>query len=233
MQPRTLVILLIIIPTLASNGAYLLSAYEGFVPWCMPYLDGCTTISRAGRSGNSIFIYRVLVITYSVLLIWFWIYSKNWLELLHGHATKMAHVILWLGLAGAISLLIYIDFLGATGEFNRFMRRFGVLIYFTFTPLAQWLLLKQHYDILNRKPEFSKNQMVLQYQLFIVVLMLITGAISFFLVMTDNNTYARENIAEWNFSLLLTLYFAGMIFLWKDYTHAFTIRVAKNRLRRN
>ena len=228
MQPRTLAILVIILPLLASNGAYLLSAYEGFVPWCMPYIDGCTTISQAGRSGNTIFFYRAVVFPYSVLLIWFWLYSKSWLDLLHGHTTKIARIIFWLGLAGSISLLIYIDFLGTTGEINRFMRRIGAMLYFTLTPLAQSLMLNQHYNILRKKPEVSIKPKVLQYQLIILLLMLIIGAISILLVVTDNITYEIENIVEWNFSLLLNLYFLGMIFIWKGYRQAFTISAAKN-----
>jgi hypothetical protein len=228
MQPRTLAILVIILPLLASNGAYLLSAYEGFVPWCMPYIDGCTTISQAGRSGNTIFFYRAVVFPYSVLLILFWLYSTSWFELLHGHTTKIARIIFWLGLAGSISLLLYIDFLGTTGEINRFMRRIGAMLYFTLTPLAQSLMLNQHYNILRKKPEVSIKPKVLQYQLIILLLMLIIGAISILLVVTDNITYEIENIVEWNFSLLLNLYFLGMIFIWKDYRHAFTISAANN-----
>jgi hypothetical protein len=227
MQPRTLAILIFILPLLASNGAYLLSASEGFVPWCMPYIDGCTTISQAGRSGNTIFFYRAVVMTYSVLLMWFWLYSKSWLELLHGHTTKIAQIMLWLGLAGSIFLLIYIDFLGTTGEFNRFMRRIGAMLYFTLTPLAQLLLLNQHYNILRKKPEVSIKPKVLQYQLIILLLMLIIGATSIFLVVTNNNTYESENIVEWNFSLLVNLYFLGMVFLWKDNRHVFTISASK------
>ena len=228
MQPRTLAILVIILPLLASNGAYLLSAFEGSVPWCMPYIDGCTTISQAGRSGNTIFYYRALVMTYSVLLMWFWLYSKSWLELLHGHTTKIARIILWLGLAGSIALLIYIDFLGTTGEINRFMRRIGAMLYFTLTPLAQSLMLNQHYNILRKKPEVSINPKVLQYQLIILLLMLLIVVISIFLFVTDNITYEIENIVEWNFSLLVNLYFAGMILMWKDYRHVFTVTAAKN-----
>ncbi len=222
MQPRTLAILVVILPLLASNGAFLLSAYEGFVPWCIPYIDGCTTISQAGRSGNTIFFYRAVVFPYSVLLMWFWIFSKSWLELLHGHTTKIAWIIFWLGLAGSISLLIYIDFLGTTGEINRFMRRIGAMLYFTLTPLAQLLMLYQHYNILCDKPDVSIKPKVLQYQLIILLLMLIIGAISIFLVVTDNITSEIENIVEWNFSLLLNLYFLGMILIWKDYRLAFT-----------
>ena len=228
MQPRTLAIFVIILPLLASNGAYLQSAFDGLTPWCMPYIDGCTSISRAGRSGDSIFLYRALVMTYSVFLMLFWIYSKNWLELLHGHTTKMARTIFWLGLTGAFALLIYIDFLGTEGEFNRFMRRTGAMLYFTLTPLAQFLLLNQHYNILHNKLAVSIKPKVLQYQLIISLLMLMIAAISIFLVLTNNKTYASENIVEWNFSLLLNLYFLGMVFIWKDHRHVFTIGAAKN-----
>ena len=204
---------------LASNIVYLLSAYEGFIPWCIPYIDGCTTISKAARSGNSIFIYRATMITYGVLLIWFWIYAKQWLDLLYGRTTNIARIILWLGVVGAIFLIIYIDFLGTTGEMNRFMRRYGIMIFFIFTPLAQILMLKQHYNILPSVPEGVIKPKVLQYQLAALVLMLIIGIISAVLDATQTKTYESENIVEWNFSLLLNIYFLGMVFMWKEYRY--------------
>jgi len=219
MQPRTLALILTILPLLASNGVYLLSAYEGFIPWCIPYIDGCTTISQAARSGNSIFIYRATMIAYAVLLIWFWLYAQQWLNLLYGHTTKVALVILWLGIVAAIFLIIYIDFLGTTGEVNRFMRRHGIIVFFTFTPLAQLLMLSQHYNISVSKPEGTIKPWVLHYQLFILLLMLIIGIISITLDVTQNKTYESQNIVEWNFSLLLNMYFLAMIFIWKDYRY--------------
>ena len=219
MQPRTLALIITILPLLASNGVYLLSAYEGFIPWCIPYIDGCTTISQAARSGNSIFIYRATMIAWGVLLIWFWIYAQQWLNLLYGHTTKVARVILWLGIVAAIFLIIYIDFLGTTGEVNRFMRRYGIMVFFIFTPLAQLLMLRQHYNISSSKPEGAIKPGVLHCQLFILLLMLIIGIISITLDITQNKTYESENIVEWNFSLLLNMYFLGMIFIWKDYRY--------------
>jgi len=193
----------------------------------MPYIDGCTSISKAGRSGNTLFFYRALVVTYSMLLMLFWLYSKSWLELLHGHSKKIYRIIFWLGLAGSIALLVYIDFLGTTGEINRFMRRMGAMLYFVLTPLAQLLLFKQHYNISRKKPEFSIKKAAIQYQFIILLLMLIIGVISIFLVVTNNNSSERENIIEWNFSLLVNLYFVGMIFIWKDYRQVFTVSAAK------
>ncbi len=219
MQPRSLALIITILPLLTTNGVYLLSAYQGFIPWCIPYIDGCTTISQAARSGNSIFIYRASMITYGVLLIVFWIYAQQWLNLLYGHTTKIARIILWLGIVGAIFLIIYIDFLGTTGEVNRFMRRYGIMIFFTFTPLAQILMLEQHYNILPSLPDDAIKPGVLKYQLFVLLLMLIIAIISTTLEATQNKTYESENIVEWNFSLLMNMYFLGIFFIWKDYRY--------------
>jgi len=218
MQPRTLAFIVTVLPFLVSNAVYLLSAYEGSVPWCIPYIDGCTTISQAARSGSSIFVYRATMIAHSVLLIWFWIYTKHWLKDLCGKTTKAANTILWLGIIGAIFLMVYIDFLGTTGEINRFMRRYGILIFFTFTPLAQLLLLQQHYKILPALPAGTINSRALKFQLFTLMSMLIIGIVSLILDITQYKTYQSENVVEWNFALLLNLYFLGMIFIWKDYS---------------
>ncbi len=219
MQPRSLALIITILPLLTTNGVYLLSAYQGFIPWCIPYIDGCTTISQAARSGNSIFIYRASMIVYGVLLIGFWIYAQQWLNLLYGHTTKIARIILWLGIVGALFLIIYIDFLGTTGEVNRFMRRYGIMIFFTFTPLAQILMLEQHHHILPSLPDDAIKPGVLKFQLLVLLLMLIIAIISTTLEATQIKTYESENIVEWNFSLLMNMYFLGIIFIWKDYRY--------------
>ena len=219
MQPRTLVWIIIILPLLVSNAVYLLSAYEGFIPWCIPYIDGCTTMSKAARSGDSIFVFRAVMIGYSVLLILFWIYAKQWLDLLYGRSTNFARIILWLGVIGAIFLMVYIDFLGTSGEVNRFMRKYGIMVFFVFTPLAQTLMLRQHYHVLPSLKQGTINPKILHYQLAIVVIMLIIGIISTVLDLTNNKTYESENIIEWNFSFILNIYFFGMVFLWKKYSY--------------
>ena len=61
-----------------------------------------------------------------------------------------------------------------------------------------------------------------------MILMLIIGVTSLIFVITGNNTSEIENVVEWNFSLLVNLYFAGMILIWKDYRHVFAIRTEKN-----
>jgi hypothetical protein len=217
MQPGLIATLIVILPLLASNGAFLLSANAGHVPWCLPYIDGCSTISQAGRSGQTIFYYRALVFPYGILLMLFWVYTLKWLDALRGHRAKVAYIIFWLGMIGSIGLLVYIDFLGAEGEFNSTMRRTGAALYFVLIPLAQSLLLYQHYKLILTRPKITVNRNVLQYQFGIILLMLMVAIASVIFVVTDRDSYVVQNIVEWNFSLLINLYSAGMVLLWKDY----------------
>ncbi|WP_373030903.1 hypothetical protein [Sulfurovum sp.] len=219
MQPRTLAIIIAVLPFLISNVVYLLSAYEGSVSLCVPNLDGCTSISKAARSGNSLYIFRATMIAYAILLIWFWIYVRQWLDQLYGQTTNIARVILWLGVVGALFLIVYIDFLGTTGEVNRFMRRYGILLYFVCTPIAQILLLRQHYHIFPSLEKGTIKPRVLQYQLIIIILILAVGIVSGAMDVMNTKTNESENIVEWNIALLMQLYFLGMVFLWKDYKY--------------
>ena len=216
MQPRTLAVVITLLPLLTMNIAYLMSANAGLVPWCIPYLDGCTTISQAGRSGNTIFLFRAAMIIHGVLLIWFWTYALHWLNLITIRPTISTIIMYWLGITGALFLILYVDFLGTEGEFQRFMRRYGIVVYFTFTPLAQLFKLNLLYKMKAVLPTLPIDHRVLHYQLTVILMMLLMGITSLVLSYTGNKSYESENIIEWNFSLLLIMYFAGTIFLWKN-----------------
>lgn len=226
MQPRLLALIITLLPFIVCNAVYLISAYEGNVPWCFVYIDGCTTISQAGRSGNAIFVFRASMIAHAVLLAWFWLYVKQWLDLLHGESRVGVDVLTWIGIIGALFLVLYIDFLGTDGDMNRFMRRIGVIIYFAFTALAQLLLLRQHKRLVVRLHEIvgPVADKILRYQMSILLLTLAVALSGLFLDVFDMKTTRSENVVEWNFSVLMTLYFAGMVWLWKGFAYQLTLR---------
>jgi len=226
MQPRLLTIIVTLLPLIVSNLVYVISAYEGNAPWCFPYTDGCTTISQAGRSGSSIFVFRAAMIAHAVFLIWLWVYVKQWLDMLTGRVTRAANIIMWLGIIGALFLMVYIDFLGTEGEINRFMRRFGIIIYFAFTPLAQLLLLQQHDRIVGQGRDLpaTLRQPVLRIQLGLLMVILVMAVGSVILDVAGLKTDRIENIVEWNISLLMTMYFWTLAYIWKGFRCRFEQR---------
>lgn len=221
MQPRLLALFVTLLPLFAVNAAYIISVNAELVPRCIPYLEGCTSISRAARQGDAIFLFRASMIVHAVLLIWYWRFAQCWLDNLRveqafSQGKRSAQIMFLLGVTGAFFLILYADYLGNSGDFYRFMRRYGVLFYFTLTPLAQLIMLSQLYKLKKLAPDMDINTGVLRYQLGILLLMLLLGLISLLLGYLYGSSFERENIIEWNYATLLTAYFAGSILMWKN-----------------
>ena len=221
MQPRLLALIVTLLPLFAVNAAYIISVNAELVPRCIPYFEGCTSISRAARQGDAIFLFRASMIVHAVLLMWYWRFAQCWLNKLRtlvaaNQANRSPQIMYFLGVVGAFFLILYADYLGSSGDFYRFMRRHGVLYYFTLTPLAQLIMLSQLYKLRKLAPELSISSGVLRYQLGILLLILLMGLISLLLGYLYGSSFERENIIEWNYALLLTAYFAGSIVMWKN-----------------
>jgi len=141
----TIALLAGLLPILAAHGAYLLNVLVGtdiapeFV--CMPYLDGCVSISRAARSGPGLLFFRALMLPDVLLLLLTWEYLRRWLLDLDACSSKRAWTLAILGMVGAVFLVFYVTSLGSEGEWYRWQRRYGVTFYFGGTALAQLLLV--------------------------------------------------------------------------------------------
>ena len=72
MSLNFLPLLTALLPALAINFCYLLAASQGHVPWCIPYLEGCTSISATGRQAPESYLFRALIIPTAVLLVFYW-----------------------------------------------------------------------------------------------------------------------------------------------------------------
>lgn len=134
-----------LLPIVAAHAAYLLNVHEGvglaaeFV--CMPYLDGCVSISRAARSGSGLLLFRALMLPSALLLFLSWHFARNWLTHVQACSRQRAWSIAGLGMAGALFLVLYVTALGNEDEWYRWQRRYGVIFYFGGTALAQLLLV--------------------------------------------------------------------------------------------
>ncbi|NNC96989.1 MAG: hypothetical protein HKN88_02840 [Gammaproteobacteria bacterium] len=215
MHPKNLALLVTLLPILACNGVYLLSAAGAHVSWCVPYLEGCTSISRAARLGPGLWWFKLLMIAYGILMIGLWQYAQRWLDSLREQQTRTGRLNLALGVSGSLALIVYIIFLGSDGAMYNFMRRAGVLVYFFCIPLAQLLLLNQHYKLTHERAGFARHLTALRFQTTVLILLLLIAIASLISEALQIKTQASENVVEWNFSLLMTLYFAALGTIWK------------------
>ena len=233
MQPRTLALFITFLPLFAINVAYFISASAELVPSCIPYIEGCTSISRAARRGDAIFVFRATMIAQAVLLMWYWRFAQCWLDKLRAHGGvvkggKSTRIMCYLGVVGAFFLILYANYLGTSGDIYRFMRRYGVLFYFTFTPLAQMIMLNQLYKIRKMAPELNINSGVLRYQFIVLIMTLLMGLSSVFLSYAGISSFERQNIIEWNYALLIIAFFGGSIVMWKNLKFNLSIESASS-----
>src|SRR5688572_31529692 len=66
------------IPVVAVHAAWALSTLHGHVDPCIPYLDGCASISRVARHGHGNTLFKLLMIPCAVLQGWHWACASRW-----------------------------------------------------------------------------------------------------------------------------------------------------------
>ena len=208
-----------LLPILAVFGAFLINinAPGGIDPRfvCNPYLEGCVSISRAARSGPGLYLFRALMLPCVVVLLLCWHAVRSWLLARSACSPQRARIIFLLGAAGALFLVFYVTALGSEGEWYKWLRRYGVTIFFGGTALAQLLLVASLWPSRNvQVPGALKRPIRLLMAL--VSLQWVAGVLSVVkrLVLSDPDLIDRmENIIEWWFALPMALAFIAIAWL--------------------
>ena len=200
-------------PLVGANVAYIIAAVLEHVPSCIPYLEGCTTVSSTGRAAPESLWFRATMIPGAVLMIFYWRLNGGWLLCLEQDHYKGSTIIQVLGIFAGLFLVMYTVALGFIGEEYALMRRTGVTLFFGLNYLAQVLLTRRLWYFSKRNPGvFPSRLITLKLGLcwFLLVVGLISIPISNFI-----GTDAPENIVEWNFSVLMYCYFFLTYWGWR------------------
>jgi len=211
---RTVPIALIswLLPSAAVLVTYWVSSSLGQVPTCIPFFEGCTSISGAARRDPSIHIFRALMLPTATVIAAYWLLVRAWLGHL-GETSRSRDWLTALGLVGALFLVLYVVFLGTDGRAYELMRRYGVTVYFAFTALAQLMLAAR----LQRLPARYKAEVgrgVIGAKVAFGAAMLGLGLLN----IPAANFYPHlqlDNVIAWNFALLMHGYFGLTAIAWR------------------
>ena len=204
-----------VVPIITVVIAYLLSTTAGYIPACNPLLEGCTTVSSAGRYGAAYFVFKAGMIPSAILLGWFWPLCRRWVLAMGITDSTGLRAMAWLGSISAAFLILYSGALGSQGDLYSLMRRFGVTIYFSFSLLAQVLLLNRLWA--ERKagrlalPDYITTGM---YTVTLLMFGMALYSIPLGELIPDPEDRAI-NIIEWNFALLLSGWYLFPWFAWR------------------
>jgi hypothetical protein len=213
--PATIALLCFLGPVLTVHVSYAVSAASGIVPACIPYLDGCTSISATGRHGVGYVLFKAGMLPSAVVLLLYWRLCRDWL-LESGDVDGPAlRSLLWLGIAGALFMALYTVFLGQKGEVYNLLRRFGVTLNLGFTYLAQLLVV---WRLRRLRDEGGRNTCpawILQAKTWLVTALLLLGLgsipVSNFIADKD----PVENAIEWAFCLLMSGFYLLTAAAWR------------------
>lgn len=199
-----------VILMVAVHLAWWVSVQAGYIPSCVPYLEGCTSISRAARHGLGNHLFRLMVLPCALLTGLNWWMAREWLRTPENRTS--GRVFLMLGLVSAFALAVYAAFLGTEGEAYRFLRRYGVTVFFGFGLLAQleFMHLAARLGRLPRRLSIGMTS--------VCVMMLTLGVVSVAstFVLSDAAHDRVENALEWQLGLLLVIWFALQARAWRS-----------------
>jgi len=191
-----------LLPLVAAHAAYLISASLDAVPWCVPHLEGCTSVSRAARSTLAAsLVYKSLLLPYSVLLVLFWWQAGRWLrDVAPGHRLTQ-RALLPIGVVAGIATAAYTAVLGTDGEVQQFIRRYAINTGFGLTVLAELMLTAAlaHEAIV---PQFRRWALV-----GLCGTMVALGIASIPLQFLVGERDAAVNAIEWTVGLLMLCFF--------------------------
>lgn len=207
-----------LLPIVAIHLSLVVAINAGSIPSCIPYFEGCTSISAAGRYEPATFIFKPAMMSEWTVMVFYWLFNVAWLRSLANEANRDANTGRWIGIfgvAGALALIVYITFLGTQAPFYEFMRRFGVYLYFLFSVIAQ-IMLARHTISLSRALALSGLERIGKAQMLLALIPFVLGALNLVLKATLADPDPAENVIEWFFALLMHVYFVLTFYAWRD-----------------
>jgi hypothetical protein len=142
----------------AMHGAWIISRAAGYVPDCIPHLEGCHSVSEAARHGAANALFRALMIPNAFVQAWTWVIAARWIAA-RSAEPRASRGLVPLGIIGAVALVVYATALGTEGEVYTWLRRYGIKFYFAGTFCAMLVFVRQ----LRRVAPASKLALALMW----------------------------------------------------------------------
>lgn len=204
MNPRPVALCAALLPFLAVHATYLVAASHGLVSWCVPYIDSCTSISATGRHPPASYVFRATMLPAAVVLLAYWWLTAAWLRArigAAGNAARYLPAMRWLAVIASIGLVLYVTVLGEAGDRWQQQRRVGVILFFSFSYLAQLLM----WGILHRAASALPHLRAMTLAMGgLCALLLLLGLLTVYLDARDPQAYDEvEDAFEWWLALLL------------------------------
>ena len=199
--PFSLTLACLGLPVVSIITVYVWSASAGHVPWCVPFVEGCTTISRAARPEPMNLLFRWTMLPWAALVTVYWGLSVRWLGQQVPARRYSRHAMVVFALSGTLGTALYALHLGGDSPMAEFMRSYGGALVFSSLTFGQVMLVTAIRGHAPVPPGLRRGMLAVCLLLLAMVIMTAAGS-----AMLDN-TYALVSAMEWNFGLVMLLFF--------------------------
>ena len=198
-----------ILPILTVLISYYLSIKFDYVQFCIPNIDGCTSISQVGRYPPINYFFKTFMFISIFIIFIYW--KSNYTLLSRNNSLLLYKITFLLGIFSVIFFALYITFLGE-GDYYRFFRRIGIFIYIFFTVISELLL-----SISFKKNSYLfKNDKIINLKFYFNLVLSTFGLILLPLVIYRIIDYPNfKNIVSWNYFILIQINFLITFFCLK------------------
>ena len=216
MLVRLLPLLAGLLPLLAAYLAFGIGVIADVLPPCIPFIDGCASISATGRNPPGSYLFRAIMLPHAIFLLMTWYFAVLWIRALDPSARRSTmsgiHIS---GIVSAIALILYVTFLGTTEPFYELMRRFGIYLFFLAMAVAELLVVLA----LLRAPRVvgdAAMKRMAQVMLILCLLPFALGVLNLYLKAKLADADVSENVIEWIAATLMHGYLIVMYFMWRS-----------------
>ena len=202
-------------PLRAAYLAFWIGVNAEVLPACIPFIDGCASISATGRKPPGSYLFRAVMLPQAALLLMTWLLTVSWLRTLEGNVNRsLIRGIQLSAIVSSFALLLYVTFLGTREPFYEFMRYFGIYFFFLGMVLVEIFVAAA----LLRMQAIRDDRRLYRLALTMLVLSLAPfaiGLVNVLLKASLDDPDAAENTIEWIASTLMQIYLVVMYFLWR------------------
>ena len=190
----------------------MLSRAFDLVPHCRVFVDGCISISAAGRREPAVFVFRGTIIPAGVVLVLTWWLNVQWLKLLSAGGRVPARSLHLLGTLSPVLLIAYIALVGSAGEIDHAIRQAVISTYFPATLVAKIILAVA---LLKLQPAGLPRRLPwLMLTIAVVVLGLAVNSVVVSAFMDDPSVV--HNLTQWHGTFAFAAWYLLLAYAWRQ-----------------
>jgi hypothetical protein len=215
-----------LLPMIGATLAFQAAVAEGQFASCNPWLEGCVSVSRAGRHGLANHLFRALLLPAAVLQGLVWLLSAPWLRGIGTPPSRWLSWLPWFGIGAAVFLILYGTFLGTEGDWYRWMRRYGVIFYFGFTCI---LMVITGGSVHRAATATRRGRRSATLLLSMCAALPLLGVVNTMAPLAIGDPIALdhfENATEWWGTLIFQLFFLLLALLWRRTAYGAELKLA-------